>query len=87
MDFPKPILLQLDNTTAEAFDNNTASKTKMKHIDARQEWVTILRDKTILLCVHVDTKDNIADIFTKILDRTTFERLRNRIMVPYYRKD
>ena len=85
MDFPKPIPLQLDNTTAEAFANNTASKTKMKHIDARQHWVRILRDKTILICVHVDTKNNIADIFTKILDRTTFERLRDRIMVPYVR--
>ena len=57
----------MDNTTAEAFANNNAKKTKLKHIDARQEWVKVLRDKSILVPVHVPTKRNLADIFTKIL--------------------
>ena len=49
VDFPKPIPLQMDNTTAEAFANNNAKKTKLKHIDARQEWIKVLRDKSIAL--------------------------------------
>ena len=32
---------------------------------------------------HVPTKENFADIFTKILDKATFEHLRDQIMLPY----
>ena len=80
-DFPKPIPLQMDNTTAESFAKNNAKKTKLKHIDARQEWVKVLRDKSILVPVHVPTKLNLADLFTKILTIPEFIRLRNMIMV------
>ena len=81
-DFPQPILMQLDNDAAKAFIDRSAAKTKMKHIDCRQEWVKVLRDKEILKPVHVDSKDNVADLFTKILPRGTFERLRDSIMTP-----
>ena len=64
IDFPKPIPLQMDNSTAESFAKNNAKKTKLKHIDARQEWVKVLRDKSILVPVHVPTKLNLADMFT-----------------------
>jgi len=79
--FPAPIKLQMDNTTAEAFANNSAYKSKLKHIDARQEWVRMLRNKDILRPVHVDTKLNVADLFTKILPVDDFIRLRDMIMV------
>ena len=42
----------------------------------------VLRNKDILKPVHVDSKDNVADLFTKILARNTFERLRDLIMIP-----
>ena len=77
--FPKPFKLQIDNEAARIFDDGTCFKSKMKHIDDRQEWVKILRDKGICTPVqcHVDTKDNLADIFTKILPVSEFTRLRN----------
>ena len=78
--FPKPIELQMDNSTAEVFVNDTAYKTKLKHIDVRQKWVQTLRDKSILRPIHVDTKDNSADLFTKILGKQDFIRLRDMIM-------
>ena len=81
-DFPQPILMQLDNDAAKAFIDRSAAKTKLKHIDCRQEWVKVLRNKDILKPVHVDSKDNVADLFTKILSRGVFERLRDLIMVP-----
>ena len=77
----RPIPLQMDNTTAESFAKNNAKKTKLKHIDARQEWVKVLRDKSILVPVHVPTKLNLADLFTKILTVPEFIRLRNMMMV------
>ena len=78
--FPKPIVLEMDNTTAECFVNNTAFKSKLKHIDVRQKWVKMLRDKSILIPKHVGTLDNLADLFTKVLSKETFLRLRSQLM-------
>ena len=70
----------MDNSTAEVFVNDTAYKTMLKHIDVRQKWVQVLRNKSILRPVHVDTKLNIADLFTKILPKQEFLRLRDMAM-------
>ena len=51
------------------------------HIDVRQAWVEALRDDSLCKLIKVDTKDNFADLGTKILDITTFERLRDQMMV------
>ena len=80
--FPQVINLQVDNTTAEAFANNTVAKSKLKHIDCRQEWVKTLRDSSIFSVTHVDTKYNLADFFTKILQGPRFRELRDQFMVP-----
>ena len=83
--FPKPyaFVMQIDNAAAKIFADNSAYRTKLKHIDCRQEWVKILRDKDICQCRHVPSVDNLADLFklTKILPVHTFERLRNRLMI------
>ena len=55
-------------------------KTKLKHIDVRQEWVKTLRDSEIFKPTHVPTKLNLADMFTKVLPADTFCKLRNRMM-------
>ena len=78
--FPKPIMMQVDNKAAKAFADNTAFKTKLKHIDVRQKWVKTLTDKKILCTKHVPSQDNLVDIFTKRLDADAFERLRDRMM-------
>jgi hypothetical protein len=83
IDFPRPFKLEVDNQAAEIFINDTAFKSKLKHIDCRQEWVKVLRDKSIMTPAHINTKDNLADLFTKILDKETFIKLRDTIMYPH----
>ena len=81
--FPKPFKLQMDNDAARCFANDSVFKSQLKHIDTRQEWVKLLRDKDICIPVHVPTADNLADIslkFTKILPVEVFKRLRDRLM-------
>ena len=78
---PKPLILEIDNSAAIIFTQGNAQKTKLKHIDCQQEWVKTIRDKGILYVKHVSTKDNLADIFTKILDYKTFEGLRSMILL------
>jgi hypothetical protein len=58
-------------------------RSKLRHIDARQAWVEALRDQTIVELVKVDTKSNIADLNSKLLDQVTFERLRECIMFKH----
>ena len=78
--FPKPFRLKMDNAAAQCFAEGSCFKSKLKHIDCRQECVKILRDRDICIPAHVDTRDNLADIFTKILPVQVFERFRNRLM-------
>ena len=82
MYMPKPFTLKMDNAAAIIFSQGSAQKTKMKHIDCRQEWVKTLRDKKIIQAEHVPTKENIADLMTKILDIKTFTYLRDKCMKP-----
>jgi hypothetical protein len=78
--FPKPFILQMDNRAAKCFADDSVFKTQLKHIDTRQEWVRMLRDKDICHPVWISTKDNLADIFTKILPVGDFIRLRDQLM-------
>ena len=78
--FPIPFTLQMDNTAAKAFAENTVIRSKLKHIDCRQEWVKVVRDKNIMTPKYVPTDDNLADLFTKILSRQVFEKHRNTVL-------
>jgi len=60
---------------ARIFTDASAQRSKLKHIDCRQEWIKILRDKPVCTPAHVPTKDNLADLFTKILPNGDFIRL------------
>ena len=79
---PAPFELHLDNTTAEAFLNDTVVRSKLKHIDARQWWVKMLRDKSIVVPSHINTDANPADMYTKILQPAVFEKHRDRVLQP-----
>ena len=80
--FPRPIVLEMDNAAAKIFCDGSASKTRLKHIDARQEWIQVLRNKDLIKAQYVPTDENLADIFTKILPRATFIYLRDQILKP-----
>ena len=82
IDFPEVVNLQVDNTTAVAFANNTVTKSKLKHIDCRQEWVKTLRDHNMFNVSWISTEYNLADFFTKILPGPRFRTLRDAFMVP-----
>ena len=82
--FPRPAIVQVDNTAAIAFSRSTGSngRSRMRHIDLRQAWVRVLRESGLITCVHVDTKNQLADIFTKLLDQKSFIEIRDKLM--YY---
>ena len=77
---PLPIEIQVDNSTCKTFADDSVARSKLKHIDTRQEWVKCLRDRQVFKLVHVPTVDNLADLGTKILATEVFRRLRALIM-------
>ena len=80
-EFEIPIEIGVDNATAITFASGTVKKSKLRHIDARQDWVQALRDSELVKLVKVPTKDNYADLMTKILEPETFTNLRDGMMV------
>jgi hypothetical protein len=82
MSFPKPAVIQVDNMAAIAFSKQAqfSGRSKLRHVDCRQQWLQVLRDSNIVKCVHVSSEFNKADIFTKALDTETFVRLRDTML-------
>ena len=78
--FPEPFTLMIDNSAAEVFMEDTKGNTRLKHIDVRQNWVLEMRDRSKVVPEHVNTDDNLADLFTKPLAAPTFKRHVERIM-------
>ena len=68
-------------TSVVKIANNPVQHSRTKHIDIRHHF---LRDHVarndILLC-GVHSEDQLADIFTKPLDESTFYRLRSELNV------
>ena len=79
--FPAPVAIDVDNATAVAYANGTVKRSKIRHIDTRQDWVSAMRDRSICKLRKVDTKENDSDLLTKIHEADQFERLRDRCMV------
>jgi hypothetical protein len=80
--FPRTFVLQVDNAAAQAFASQTtySGRSRLRHVDARQEWVQALRNSNLVKAVHVDTTENLSDLFTKALDLGTFIRFRKQLM-------
>ena len=78
--FPSPMMVQTDSTVAEAFMSNTCLKTRMKHIDVRQNWVKLIRNASIAKAIHCSSAQNKADWLTKILSKSIFLGFRSYFM-------
>jgi hypothetical protein len=73
--------LQCDSTSAISVTKNTVVHSKTKHIEVRYHFLRDNVDKGKIALIHVPTHDQLADIFTKSLDQTTFTRLRGELGV------
>jgi len=82
--FPKPFTLLMDNGAAEIFCKNTASFTRLKHIDQRQRWVAEIRNSNIMVPQHINTKCNLADMFTKGLSGSLFQNMRGKLLTELW---
>ena len=79
-DMSEPIILWVDNMGAVEITKRRESLARSRHIERRylkmQEWVAEGKIKV----KYIKTDDNRADMFTKPLDRATFEGHASGIM-------
>jgi len=68
--------IKCDNTSAINIAKNPVQHSRTKHIDIRHHFLRDNVEKGFIRMDHCRTEDQIADIFTKPLDRSPFEHLR-----------
>ena len=69
-----------DNEGALKMANNPISSHRTKHIDVRHHFIRQHVQEGTISIVHIGTEEQHADVLTKALDRTRFERHVNYIM-------
>ena len=73
--------LLCDNQSTIKIGKNPVQHSRTKHIDIRHHFLRDHEAKGDILLTDVRSEDQLADIFTKPLDKDTFARLRNELNV------
>ena len=81
IDLPKTSIVLSDNNAAISISHNPEFHSKTKHIDIALHFVRDLVQSEILDIVYINTKLNLADLFTKGLPRVTHQDLTHEIGV------
>jgi hypothetical protein len=79
--YNNPITINCDNSSAISISKNLVMHSKTKHILIRYHFLRDQVTKKIDKIMYVDTKEQIADIFTKPLPMSTFENLHQKLGV------
>ena len=77
-DGPTPFMVDAKNVLTLV--QNFISSRQTRHIKRRELIVREREDEGTLVVTKVPTEDNLADMFTKVLDRIPFVKLRRLVM-------
>jgi len=73
------LTLFCENLSAINISINPIQHSRTKHIDIRHHFIRDLVEEKVVTLEHVDTEEQLADIFTKALDAKQFEKLRGKL--------
>ena len=77
-----PININVDNQSAIKIAQNDVFRDRSKHMDTKHHFIQdYIHDKIISL-TWVESKNQIADIFTKSLSSDLFSSHRNKLVLP-----
>jgi hypothetical protein len=78
--FPQGMMIvYCDNTSAINISKNPVQHSRTKHIDIRHHFIRDLVEHQVVSLDYVSIENQLADLFTKPLDGSRFEYLRNAI--------
>ncbi|KAG9512183.1 hypothetical protein KCU93_g10402, partial [Aureobasidium melanogenum] len=75
----REVVLQMDNQAALKLSRNPEFHDRTKHINIKFHYLRELNSEGLIKTQYVNTKNNLADLFTKPLPRDTFEGLVRRL--------
>ena len=70
-----------DNESAIKMADNPVEHSRTKHIAIRYHFLRDHQQKGDIEISYINTKDQLADIFTKPLDEQSFTRLRHELNI------
>ena len=73
------LTLYRDNLSAINIFKNPIQHSRTKHIDIRHPFIRDLVEENIVTLKHVDTEEQLEDIFTNALNAKQFEKLRGKL--------
>jgi hypothetical protein len=73
--------LLCDNESAICIVENPVERSHTKHIDIRQHFLRDHQQRGDIEIAYINTKEQLADIFTKPLDEKTFTKHRNELNI------
>jgi hypothetical protein len=73
--------LLCDNERAIKMADNPVEHSRTKHIAIRYHFLRDHQQKGYIKISYINTKDQLADIFTKPLDEQTFNKLRHKLNI------
>jgi hypothetical protein len=76
--YDDPITINCDKNSSISISKNIVIHSKTKNIPIKYHFLRYQVTQRVVKIVHVDTKEQIADIFTKPLPRSTFETIRKK---------
>ena len=76
INYEYPIVINCDNTSAINMSKNPIMHSRTKHIPIKYHYLREQVSQKAVKLEYIDTKEHIADIFTKPLPKEAFEPLR-----------
>ncbi|GAV78046.1 hypothetical protein CFOL_v3_21514 [Cephalotus follicularis] len=73
------IPIKCDNTSSICLSKNPVHHSRAKHIDIRHHFIRDHIEKEDVTLTYIPTQEQIADIFTKPFDESTFPHLRREL--------
>ena len=84
--YEHPIVINCDNTNAINMSKNPIMHSNTKHIPIKYHYLREQVSQKAVKLEYIDTKEQIADIFTKPLPKESFEHLRQKMGVILLQK-
>ena len=77
----EPTVIHCDNTSSISLSKNPVQHSKAKHIPIKYHYLRELVANKKIILEYIPTQEQVADLFTKPLNRDVFEHLRQKLGV------